>query len=239
MEISENAMKMIEKRVNKTLNGLDVPESDMNEIKRELTSNYIDASTMKAQGRGVSSVEAVDVTSAFETSSDPEEIASMYMASYVKSLKRAGLWSRLVSYVIDMVIATLITLILASPIILLRIFSSPAPDKPGIHMFFEIRTQHMFFEYFYLLFSLNIVVIFIYFVICEGFFGFTPGKRIMGLKVLRVDGRKASYKEAMLRTIPKLFIIAIVADAVLMVLYNGKDKQRIFDRIAGTIVIRK
>ena len=239
MEISEDAMKMIEKRVNKTLNGLDVPESDKNEIKRELTSNYIDASTMKAQSRGVSSVDAVDVTSAFETSSDPEEIASMYMASYVKSLKRAGLWSRLVSFVIDMVIATLITLVLASPIIILRIFSTLPPGMHGIHMFFELRTQHMFIEYFYLLFSLNMIVIFIYFVICEGFFGLTPGKRVMGLKVLRVDGRKASYKEAMLRTIPKLFIIAIVADAILMVLYHGKDKQRIFDRIAGTIVIRK
>jgi uncharacterized RDD family membrane protein YckC len=57
--------------------------------------------------------------------------------------------------------------------------------------------------------------------------------------VLRADGNKAGYKEAMLRTIPKLFIMAIVADAILMVLYHGKDKQRIFDRIAGTIVIRK
>jgi uncharacterized RDD family membrane protein YckC len=61
----------------------------------------------------------------------------------------------------------------------------------------------------------------------------------LGLKVLRADGNKAGYKEAMLRTIPKLFIAAIVADAILMILYHGKDKQRIFDRIAGTIVIRK
>jgi len=59
------------------------------------------------------------------------------------------------------------------------------------------------------------------------------------LKVLRSDGRKAGYREAMLRTIPKLFILVIAADTILMVLYHGKDKQRIFDRIAGTIVIRR
>lgn len=232
MEISEDAMKMIEKRANKTLNDIDVPESDKNEIKRELISNYIDASSEKAQARGASSVEPVDVASAFMTSSDPEEIASMYMASYVKSLKRAGLLSRLVPYIIDMIIATIITAIVASPIIVLRIFSSPI-HEPG-------KIQVMIFsEYFYLIIYLNIVVIFIYFVVCEGFLGFTPGKWLLGLKVLRADGKKAGYREAMLRTIPKLFIIAILIDAILMLLYHVKDKQRIFDRVAGTIVIRK
>jgi uncharacterized RDD family membrane protein YckC len=229
MEISEDAMKMIEKRANKILKDIDVPESDKNEIMRELISNYVDASTVKAQARGASRVEGVDVASAFETSSDPEEIASMYMASYAKSLKRAGLLSRLFAYAIDTVIVTILTVIIASPIIALRIFTSPAGN---------IRIT-IFSEYFYLIIYLNLIVIFIYFVVCEGFFGFTPGKWVLGLKVLRADGNTAGYKEAMLRTIPKLFIVAIVADAILMVLYHGKDKQRIFDRIAGTIVIRK
>jgi uncharacterized RDD family membrane protein YckC len=229
VEISEDAMKMIEKRANMILKGIDVPESDKNEIKRELISNYIDASTVKAQANGASRVEGIDVASAFETSSDPEEIASMYMASYVRSLKRAGILSRLVAYAIDTVIVTLLTLIIASPIIALRIFTSPAGN---------IRIT-IFSEYFYLIIYLNLIVIFIYFVVCEGFLGFTPGKWALGLKVLRADGKKADYKEAMLRTIPKLFIVAIVADAILMILYHGKDKQRIFDRIAGTIVIRK
>jgi uncharacterized RDD family membrane protein YckC len=232
MEISDDATKMIEKRANKILNGIDVPESDKNEIKRELISNYIDASVVKAQARGASRVEGIDVASAFETSSDPEEIASMYMASYARSLKRAGLLPRLIAYVIDMVFATIITVILASPIIALRIISSPVSDV------YKIRVM-VFSEYFYLVIYLNIIVIFVYFVVCEGFLGFTPGKWLLGLKVLKADGKKTDYKEAMLRTIPKLFIVAIVADAILMILYHGKDKQRIFDRIAGTIVIRK
>jgi uncharacterized RDD family membrane protein YckC len=232
MEISEDAIKMIEKRANTILKGIDVPESDKNEIKRELVSNYVEAATVKAQARGASRVEGADVASAFEASSDPEEIASMYMASYVKSLKRAGLLSRLVAYAIDTVIATALTVILASPIIALRVFSSPMGDTRMIRVM-------VWSEYFYLIIYLNLIVIFIYFVVCEGFRGFTPGKWLLGLKVLRADGKKADYKEAMLRTIPKLFIVAIVADAILMVLYHGKDRQRIFDRIAGTIVIRK
>lgn len=231
MEISEDATKMIEKRANKILKGIDVPGGDKNEIERELISNYIDASTAKAQARGASRVEGVDAAAAFETSSDPEEIAAMYMASYVKSLKRAGLPSRLVAYVIDSIIATILTVILAAPIIALKVFSASGD-------MYKVRFM-VFSEYFYLIIYLNIVIIFIYFVVCEGFLGFTPGKWVLGLKVLRADGNKAGYKEAMLRTIPKLFIAAIVADAILMILYHGKDKQRIFDRIAGTIVIRK
>jgi len=231
MEVSEDARKMIERRANAVLKGIDVPESDKKEIGRELTSNYLDAATEEAQARGAGQVERTDVALAFETSSDPEEIASMYMASYVKSLKRAGIISRLAAYAIDTIIATLATLIIASPIIALRVFSMP---EDGFH------TRVMIFsEYFYLIIYLNLVVIFAYFVVSEGFFGYTPGKWIMGLKVLRTDGKKAGYKEAMLRTIPKLFVMAILADAILMLLYRGGDRQRIFDRIAGTIVIRK
>ncbi len=232
MELSDDAAKMIEKRANKILKGIDVPEGDKDEIRRELVSNYVEASSAKAQARGATLVEGVDVAAAFETSSDPEEIASMYMASYVKSLRRAGLLSRTAAYVIDMVIATALTVILASPIIAIRIFSSPVGDLRHIRIM-------VWSEYFYLVIYLNLIVIFIYFVVCEGFRGSTPGKWALGLKVLREDGKKADYKEAMLRTIPKLFIVAIAVDALLMVLYRAGDRQRIFDRIAGTIVIRK
>ena len=82
-------------------------------------------------------------------------------------------------------------------------------------------------------------IIFAYFVICEGFFGYTPGKWLLGIKVIRADGKKASYQETMIRSIPKLFIVAIIADAMLMLLFYRKDRQRLFDRIAGTIVISR
>jgi hypothetical protein len=70
--------------VNASVRSLDDRNLDLASgvIKRELISNYIDASAVKAQAKGASRVEIVDVASAFETSSDPEEIASMYMASY-------------------------------------------------------------------------------------------------------------------------------------------------------------
>lgn len=49
-------------------------------------------------------------------------------------------------------------------------------------------------------------------------------------------GRKVGYSEALIRNIMKHFIPAIMVDAVLLLL-SVKDRQRRFDRIAGTIVI--
>ncbi len=232
MELGEDARKMIEKRANKILSGIDVPGSEKGEIRRELVSNFVEASTVKAQARNASRIEAADVAAAFETSSDPDEIASMYMASYAKSLKRAGLLRRAIAYAIDEFMVMVLTMVVTSPFILLKAFSSPASDMQAIRLM-------VMSEYFYLLIYLNLIVIFLYYVVCEGYLGFTPGKWLLGLKVLRADGKKADYKEAMLRTIPKLFIVAIVVDAIMMLLYHGNDRQRIFDRIAGTIVIKK
>ena len=231
MEINEEARKLLENKVKRILNEIDVPESQRIEIRKELISNYTDASIMNARSRGVSSAEKNDVESAFESSESPDEIASMYMTSYVNSLHRAGIISRSIAYVIDVIIISIFTVIAALPFILLRFVLDPPHN--------EIHMVPTFLQFFYIFVIANMTIIFTYFVICEGFFGYTPGKRLLGIKVLRADGKKASYPEAMIRSVPKLFIVAIIADALLMILLYRKDRQRLFDRIAGTIVISR
>lgn len=232
MEINDDANKMIENRINKILKEIDIPESDKSEIKKELLSNYIDASIIHAQTRGATSVTKEDTAPVLETSESPEEIASMYMASYVNSLQRAGLITRSIAYIIDTAITSIFTVIAASPFILVRYLLGPETNtKMGI--------QPLFVQFFYLLVIANLIIIFLYFAICEGFYGYTPGKWLLGLKVLRTDGKRTSFRESMLRSIPKLFIIAILADALLMTTLYRKEKQRLFDKIAGTIVIHK
>lgn len=231
MEISDEARKMLENKVKRILNEIDVPESQKIEIRKELISNYTDASIMNARSRGVSSVEKGDIESAFESSESPDEIASMYMASYVSSLHKAGIISRSIAFIIDMIIINLFAVIAAVPFIILRFVLDPPQN--------EIHMVPAFLQFFYIFVIANMTIIFVYFVICEGFFGYTPGKWLLGIKVLRADGKKASYPETMIRSVPKLFIVAIIADALLMLLFYRKDRQRLFDRIAGTIVISR
>jgi uncharacterized RDD family membrane protein YckC len=230
MEISDDARRALENRVIRILREIDIPDHDKIEIKNELISNYTDASIMKARARCAGMVDKADVESVIEVSEGPDEIASMYMMSYMESTTRAGIVSRSVAFIIDYFLSSICAFILTTPFLLLGAFFVGPPPNPGPIPFMM--------QYFNLIMMLNLALVFVYFVISEGFYGYTPGKWLLGLKVLRADGRKVGYKETMVRNIPKVFILAVLAEALLMLL-NGKNQQRLFDGIAGTIVIRR
>jgi uncharacterized RDD family membrane protein YckC len=69
----------------------------------------------------------------------------------------------------------------------------------------------------------------------EGRFGYTPGKRLLGLRVLGEDQLPVGYKESVLRRLSFYFNILPV-DA-LFIFFTAK-KQRAFDIVARTIVVR-
>ncbi|OPY25939.1 MAG: RDD family protein [Methanocella sp. PtaU1.Bin125] len=53
-----------------------------------------------------------------------------------------------------------------------------------------------------------------YTVLFEGYYGRTVGKYLLGLKVMKEDGTKIGYREAILRNIPKYLSNFIVFDAL-------------------------
>jgi len=230
MEISEDARRVLENRVAKILKSVDIPESEKGEIKKELISNYLDASIVKARSRGAGTVDAADAQSVLATSEDPEEIASMYMASYTESLERAGILPRSLAFIIDYAASSFGAFILTTPFMFLGMFLQGPPGQPPVVPFMM--------QYMSTIVTMNLAIVFIYFVVSERYFGFTPGKWLVGLKVLRADGRKVGYTEAIVRNISKVFILAIIADALLILVF-GHDRQRLFDKIAGTIVIHR
>jgi uncharacterized RDD family membrane protein YckC len=243
MELSEDAGKMMENRVARIMKGIDVPDSDKAEIKKELLSNFIDASIIKAQARGATSVEASDMAAVLESSEKPEDTASAYMSSYIKSLKRAGIFSRSIAFLIDMLIILLVTWLISVPFFVpIYMHSLPAPGAPlsphAPPSFMAIMFTQLFSQYLNIFLVSNLVMVFVYFVLFEGYLGYTPGKWILGLKVIGEDGKKVDFKETMLRSITKPIFLMIMIDAALMLFYDRKDRQRLFDRIAGTIVIK-
>ncbi len=80
-----------------------------------------------------------------------------------------------------------------------------------------------------------------YFIVLEGQFGATPGKWLLGLRVLQEDGTKIGFVESIIRNIPKVVgnSVFLVIDVLLMLLLFSKEKQRGFDKIARTIVVHK
>jgi uncharacterized RDD family membrane protein YckC len=74
-----------------------------------------------------------------------------------------------------------------------------------------------------------------YSTLLEGFNGQSLGKRIIGLKVVRTDGKKMSYDHSAVRNFGKAFLLPFD----LLVGWRIKDDKfmRYFDKFAGTTVI--
>jgi uncharacterized RDD family membrane protein YckC len=88
-------------------------------------------------------------------------------------------------------------------------------------------------------FVLYIVLNLAYFVVFEGLAARTPGKFLMGLKVVKLDGGLYDWKAVLLRnvlrivdTLPVLYLVGLVTVAV------TEKNQRLGDLAAGTLVVR-
>lgn len=77
-----------------------------------------------------------------------------------------------------------------------------------------------------------------YFAWFEANEGRTLGKRAMELRVVRADGAPATRRDAILRNVAKVSPPIFALDVLGGLLAFAKDRQRVSDRIAGTIVVR-
>lgn len=229
MEFTQGAKDLIEKNLHEIMGYMTLAGKDRADVEKELRSSFYEGSEAKAREMGSSTVSEEDVRKAIGDEGTPQEIAAAYMKSYAGGLKRAGFWWRSAAYIIDGVILGIIIFILASPFILVSMWADTINQTSWIIGLVILVN---------LAIGLIILgVVFCYTVISEGRWGQTPGKYILGLKVLKVDGMPIGYKEALLRNIPKFFGNFIIIDALIMVIFFGKEKQRAFDKVADTIVV--
>jgi uncharacterized RDD family membrane protein YckC len=68
--------------------------------------------------------------------------------------------------------------------------------------------------------------------------GQTPGKMVLGLRVVPVDGKPLDWTKAGLRYVGYLVSGIILAIGFIMVAFDSK-KQGLHDKIAGTVVVKK
>ena len=76
-----------------------------------------------------------------------------------------------------------------------------------------------------------------YFIVLEGTSGSTLGKRIMKLRVVKVDGSRISMGDAAIRNVLRIIdgILFYLVGAI--IIWTSPDKQRLGDRVAKTIVV--
>lgn len=88
----------------------------------------------------------------------------------------------------------------------------------------------------FFLFSL---LAFLYYWLLEAFIGGTPGKLVLGLRVQMTDGSpctvSASLIRNLLRIVDGLFVYLVAA----ILVWTSPNRQRLGDRLAGTVVVKK
>ena len=88
--------------------------------------------------------------------------------------------------------------------------------------------QHLFF--------ITIGLLWLYSTLLEGFNGQSIGKRVIGLKVVRTDGKKMSYDHAAVRNFGKVLPL-LPFDLLIGWRIKNTAFMRYFDKFAGTTVI--
>ena len=83
------------------------------------------------------------------------------------------------------------------------------------------------------------VILFLYFFLAEGLYARTIGKEIMGLRVLRIDGKPVDFRSSLIRNISKIYWVLLLIDVAVGLGTHGEVSQKWTDRYVGTKVEEK
>jgi uncharacterized RDD family membrane protein YckC len=131
-------------------------------------------------------------------------------------LPLASFEKRTFAFLIDFLLMLAITLLLTFP---------------GV---FPIFTGNMFNLNLSAVPFITLALLWVYSTLLEGFNGQSLGKRVIGLKVVRADGKKMSYDHAAVRNFGKAFLLPF--DLIVGLRLKNEKFIRYFDKFAGTTV---
>jgi uncharacterized RDD family membrane protein YckC len=89
--------------------------------------------------------------------------------------------------------------------------------------------------------AVSLLIFLLYFIVLEGAYGQTVGKMAVKIKVVREDGTKIDYTDAVVRNVLRLidlipYFIPYLLGAILI--WSSDKQQRLGDRVAHTVVVK-
>jgi uncharacterized RDD family membrane protein YckC len=142
------------------------------------------------------------------------------VASVAAGVKLATWGDRFVAWLLDAIIIGIV-------VVMLRSF--------GLIVGFTWSEWSIWLPFFN--FDLGGVIFFLYWMFMDGLYGQSIGKKIMRLKVTRLDGSPIEIGPAALESFGKAFLLPL--DCILGWILYPKNRQRIFNYISGIIVIKE
>jgi uncharacterized RDD family membrane protein YckC len=154
-----------------------------------------------------------------------EETPAVSTTPEVPALKLAFWWERFVAYLIDWAIVAValsiigfFTLLVGQPLAAFATYGLPS------------WTSILFN------FSIDNIILFVYWMFMDGLYGQSFGKMVMRIKVTRLDGSPIDMGRAILESAGKAFFLFL--DVILGWALYPRRRQRIFNYLSETIVIK-
>lgn len=143
------------------------------------------------------------------------------------SMEYVGFLPRLLSYLIDLILITLIVSLVNSTIQLVLFQSANTLEMQSIITSYIISILSTF------------VIVYPYFIICAVKFGGTVGKLMMGQMIVNENGEKIDWRQALLRYVVGYMVNSFTLGiGYIWVIFDSR-KQGLHDKIANTFVIKR
>jgi uncharacterized RDD family membrane protein YckC len=152
--------------------------------------------------------------------------------------KFAGFWRRLVAFMIDSTIVTIIFAVFCVIATLAFFFGVMSADNSAVLN--DLVNPKGFSSMLLLVLCFYVAINTVYFTYFHGATGRTPGKMLLSLQVYGADGTEVSFGTAFLRAVGYLVsgLLGIFPLGFIWAAFDQK-KQAWHDKIAGTVVIIK
>lgn len=142
----------------------------------------------------------------------------------------SGFWRRMLAALIDIALYFLVGMVLVY-LLLPQVVSEPHLEK------FNSFEGRMVLLYFYQFYWLGMCLLIATIFECSPLQA-TPGKRLLGIKVVNVRGERTGIFRALLRNIGKILVFFSLGIGLLMMAFTGR-KQALHDKFSGCLLVQK
>lgn len=239
MKMDDDARDELDETVEKILAGHPLPEDERAGARTELESHLHSAAEAKAEEAGRDAISAGDLQAAVLDAGGEAGLAEAFVEPRAGPTDRGGLGDRIVAFVVDMLIIGFMAVPVGTAIFRSGFLAMIAPSAqiapvirdPSILLAFPPLTRY------FLPYAILGIVALLYFPLLEGAKGTTVGKWALGLRVVKEDGDRIGYGDALLRNLAKFAPPVLILDVLVGFLVEPDQKQRLSDRLADTVVV--
>ena len=244
MQMTTEARAWLHATVRRILARHSLAEAERTGITYELMSHLHAAGEARATAAGRAEVTRQDLEVALAEAGGEEGLAAAFVQPLAAPVERVLFGRRLAAFAIDaLLLGIVLTFVHGLLVFVLEPLGVGTGDAPHhidpwwqlVPWGFHDPTMPVAAQA--IIAIASVATVLGYFTWFEAQEGHSPGKRALNLRVMRADGGPLTFRESFIRNLVKLVPILLVLDALLMLILFGRDRQRLSDKLADTVVV--